>query len=364
MKPILLVAGTRPNFVKVSPLYDKLTKRQNLSVDLIHTGQHYSENMSKVFFDELGLPVPKVNLAVGSGTHAEQTGRVMIEFEKVCISRKPSMIIVLGDVNSTLACSLVGAKQQIKVAHVEAGVRSFDRSMPEEVNRILTDAISDLLFTPGDHADTNLLNEGIDPGKIHRVGNVMIDTLFQQLSRATVPTVKGLDLQHKEYVVVTLHRPSNVDCPEHLKSIIDALIEVSKHIAIVFPVHPRTLLKLQEANYLDKLRARNSIYLMPSLGYLELLGLIKHAKLIVTDSGGIQVEASGLGLPIVTLRDNTEWLETLESNHNVLAGKNTRDIIRCVHQQLARDTERYSPPPLWDGKASDRIADIVAEHCD
>jgi UDP-N-acetylglucosamine 2-epimerase (non-hydrolysing) len=296
MKPVLCVVGARPNYMKMAPILRALAAR-NVPATLVHTGQHYDASLSDRFFDELGMPRPTVNLEVGSASHAQQTAEVMKRFEPVLLEQKPSVVVVVGDVNSTIACALVAVKLGVPVAHVEAGLRSYDRGMPEEINRVLTDQISELLFTTERSAADNLAKEGIDPARVHFVGNVMIDTLQASLARAVAPPA---ELQKKPgYAVLTLHRPSNVDDPKTLGRLLGAMRKIAERLPVVFPVHPRTAAKLADAN-------SGGLLIRPPLGYLEMLGLMRDAQMVLTDSGGMQEETTALGVPCITLRENTE----------------------------------------------------------
>jgi UDP-N-acetylglucosamine 2-epimerase (non-hydrolysing) len=327
---------------------------------LVHTGQHYDEALSKIFFDQLGIQRPDVDLGVGSGTHAEQTARVMQAFEPICLERQPDLVVVVGDVNSTVACSLVAAKLGISVAHVEAGLRSFDWGMPEEINRVVTDRLSDFLFTTERAANENLKKEGVSEDRIHFVGNVMIDTLLKQLEH--VPTLKTLasyDLSERSYALVTLHRPSNVDSPESLEPIVNALADVAETLPVVFPVHPRTQSKLDSFGLRSKL---GRVRLIDPLGYQEFLALMSEAAVMLTDSGGIQEETTVLGVPCVTLRLNTERPVTVEQGTNRLVSLEADAIVGAALQATEkRNGSRplKKAPELWDGKAAERIADVI-----
>ena len=356
---IVHVVGARPNFMKAAPVMSALRAHSGVEQVLIHTGQHYDPNMSEVFFRQLGLSDPDLNLNVGSGTHAWQIAQIMLAFEPVVISQQPDLVLVYGDVNSTLASALVSAKLQIPVGHVEAGLRSFDRSMPEEINRQLTDQICELLFTPSEDGDQNLLREGVAPNKIHRVGNVMIDTLVRLLPEARQRYADLAQRYHLDgsYGLVTLHRPANVDPPDRLRAIIDELIQISQQIPLLFPVHPRTRGKIpaQLSN-----GDPNSLQLIDPQSYLDFLSLMQKARFLITDSGGIQEETTYLGVPCFTLRNNTERPVTLHLGTNLLVGDDLdglhREVVRLVSK--GRQSERRIPP-LWDGHAGERIADIL-----
>lgn len=358
---ILCVVGARPNFMKMAPILKEMKKYPDLNPILLHTGQHYDDVMSRVFFVDLGLPRPDIYLGIGGGSHAEQTARIMLEFDKILLAEKPDSILVVGDVNSTLACSLVAAKSGIKIAHVEAGLRSGDRTMPEEINRILTDALSDLLLIPSLDARENLLKEGIPDYKIHFVGNVMVDCLRQHQQKATESTIlKTLDLESKSYVLLTLHRPSNVDDISSFKSILDALCIIQKKLPIIFPVHPRTRQKLAESSLQNDIARCPNIRFTSPLGYLDFLNLMMNARLVLTDSGGIQEETTALSVPCLTLRNNTERPITIWEGTNVLVGTETQKIIEESLQILNNSHHASSCcPQFWDGLASERIVSIL-----
>lgn len=349
---VIHVVGARPNFMKAAPVYSACAGR-GLSQVLVHTGQHYDASMSDIFFQQLGLPTPDVNLGVGSGTHAEQTAGVMVRFEKVLADVPADWVVVYGDVNSTVAASLVCAKKSLPVAHVEAGLRSFDRTMPEEINRILTDQIADLLFTHSAEADANLTREGVPPHKIRLVGNVMIDTLVHFLPRAESECRVR---RPERYALVTLHRPSNVDDPGNLREVLDALVRVgNKHrLPILFPIHPRTRQRLPDQARTAKLE------LLEPLSYLDFLCLQRHAAFVVTDSGGIQEETTFLGIPCLTVRENTERPVTVTMGTNKLIGRDYARLESEADQILAGRGKRGQIPPLWDGRTADRIADVLA----
>src|SRR6187399_2548888 len=359
MKKIISVVGARPNFMKVAPIHFEFEKHKHIVKHLIcHTGQHYDEKMSKVFFDELGLPNPDFDLGVGSGSHAVQTAGIMIEFEKVLQQEKPDLIIVVGDVNSTIACSLVAKKMNISVAHIEAGLRSFDRTMPEEINRILTDSISDFLFVTEQSGLDNLKNEGVDESKVFFTGNVMIDSLIQNKGKInTSQVLASLGLEKATYVLCTLHRPNNVDSKHSLESILGTLNSFAQKKKIVFPVHPRTRTKMKEFG-IDHALSENIIVTDP-IGYIDFLCLIKNSSLIITDSGGIQEETTYLGIPCVTLRDNTERPVTISIGSNYLAGTDVSKLSKIVTDILNGNVKKNHIPPLWDGKAAERICKIL-----
>jgi UDP-N-acetylglucosamine 2-epimerase (non-hydrolysing) len=348
---VLHVVGARPNFMKAAPVLRALRKGGTQQT-LVHTGQHYDPSMSDVFFAQLAMPAPDVNLEVGSGTHAKQTADIMSRFEPVVLERKPDLVLVYGDVNSTVAATLVCAKLSIRVGHVEAGLRSFDRTMPEEVNRLITDQLADLLFTPSADADANLHREGIPAERIRLVGNVMIDSLVHLLPAADDFKLDGLP---ERYALVTLHRPSNVDDPQILKGILESLLEISDDLAIVFPVHPRTRQRIRDFG-IDLAHLR----LLEPLPYVEFLALQRRALAVITDSGGIQEETTYLGVPCITLRNNTERPITVTLGTNVLAGQDAALLKAELRKVLEGKARRGSIPPLWDGQAAERIADILS----
>jgi UDP-N-acetylglucosamine 2-epimerase (non-hydrolysing) len=348
---ILHVVGARPNFMKAAPVVRALGKWPDCRQTLVHTGQHYDKNLSDVFFSQLSMPEPDVNLEVGSGSHAAQTAEVMKRFEPVVLERKPDMVLVYGDVNSTVAAALVCSKLLIRVAHVEAGLRSFDRTMPEEINRIVTDRLADMLFTPSEDGDINLQHEGVPAEKIFRVGNVMIDSLVRLLPVATQSPANGLP---ERYALVTLHRPSNVDDGASLRGILKSLLEVNEQLEVVFPVHPRTRQRIEQFGInIEKL------HLLEPLPYIEFLSLQRRAAVVITDSGGIQEETTYLGVPCLTLRANTERPVTVSMGTNVLVGQD----LGLLNSELARVLEgkakKGSIPPLWDGHAGQRIAEAL-----
>jgi UDP-N-acetylglucosamine 2-epimerase (non-hydrolysing) len=357
----VFVGAARPNFMKIAPILEQVRAFPIIQPLLVHTGQHYDRELSDVFFEELGISPPDVHMGVGSGSHAAQTARVMIEFEKVLLDRKPSLVVVVGDVNSTLACSLTSVKLHVPVAHVEAGLRSFDRTMPEEINRIVTDSLSSLLFTTCEDANVNLRNEGVTPEKIHFVGNVMIDSLKNHIEIAKESDVLSrLSLTERNYAVLTLHRPSNVDSEEALSRIVDAVCEIQNDLPVVFPVHPRTRKWLSVGKCKKALgRAKNFVLVEP-LGYIDFLGLLMSSRLVLTDSGGIQEETTVLGIPCLTLRNNTERPVTVSHGTNTVVGTETGAIVREAREAIAGRGKVGKVPPLWDGKASSRIAALLA----
>ncbi len=348
---ICTVVGARPNFIKMAPIIMELSRR-GLPQVFVHTGQHYDARMSAVFFDELGLPQPDVYLGVGSGTHAEQTARVMLGFEQTCFQYQPRLVIVAGDVNSTLACALSAAKLNIPVAHVEAGLRSNDRTMPEEINRIVTDHLADLLFTTEPSGSEHLRQEGIAAEKIHFVGNSMIDTLRQHVDRAAARRPwEAFGVQPDAYGLVTLHRPSNIDDPATAREIAEALREISVSLPLIFPIHPRTLSKNREL-----WNATSSLRIVEPLGYLDFLGLMSHSKIVITDSGGIQEETTALGIPCLTLRYNTERPVTITDGTNRLVAPRKDAVLRAFHAPVKHPDRT---PELWDGCAAPRIVDVI-----
>ena len=361
LKNVVLVAGARPNFMKVAPLFKELSKYPDLfSPKLVHTGQHYDVDMSDVFFEELELPRPDRFLGVGSGSHAEQTAKIMLAFEKVCDEERPDVVVVVGDVNSTMACAITAKKLCIPVAHVEAGLRSRDWTMPEEINRVVTDSISDLLFTPSRDADENLLREGIPPERIHFVGNVMIDSLLTYLPKTQHrDTLQRFGLVSGNYATMTLHRPSNVDDRRVLAGIIETIAELARTLPIVWPVHPRARKMLDQFDLLPLLDHGTSVKLVDPLGYLDMLTLNRSARLILTDSGGLQEEATVLGVPCITLRENTERPVTVESGCNQVVGNHPVRIWEGVCSALARNGHHMTVPKLWDGNTAQRIVEVL-----
>ncbi len=359
MKKIISVVGARPNFMKVAPIH-KAFKNYNTRVKhlICHTGQHYDEKMSKIFFEELQLPKPDFYLGIGSGSHAEQTGKIMIEFEKILLKEKPDLVIVVGDVNSTIACSLTAAKLQIKTAHVEAGLRSFDREMPEEINRLLTDSISDLLFVTEKSGIENLKNEGVSDDKVFFVGNVMIDNLVNHLEQAENSEImNNLNIRTGKFVLVTMHRPSNVDSTLQLEKIVQMLNSVAAKTKIIFPIHPRTRKNLESGDLLKGL-AENIILTEP-IGYIDFLHLLRNSELIITDSGGIQEESTFLGVQCITTRKSTERPVTVDIGTNHLVGDDFDKAGNLAVKILNGEKKNGKIPKLWDGKAADRIVEII-----
>jgi len=375
---IFIVVGARPNFMKAAPLIKALKKYPSFKLRLVHTGQHYDPEMSASFFKELRLPKPDTCLGVGSGTQAGQTGKIMIEFEKVCLKDRPDLVVVVGDVNSTLAGALTAAKLGIPVAHVEAGLRSFDRTMPEEINRLVTDQLADFLFTSCEGARRNLIKEGRPEAKIFFVGNVMIDTLLNHLRLAQKSRMLeqlGLKKNHqiRKYALLTLHRPSNVDLPIVLQRIFQALMELAREIPIIFPVHPRTLRQIRKFNlfqfvsfqenlkHIQKAQFQGKMLCLPPLGYLDFLALMSQAAIVLTDSGGIQEETTILGIPCLTLRKNTERPITIQEGTNRIVGNDPERILKAARRVLKSRILRKKIPKYWDGKAAERIVKILKQ---
>jgi UDP-N-acetylglucosamine 2-epimerase (non-hydrolysing) len=359
---ILNVVGARPNLMKMAPLVEAMQSYPDIRQTLLHTGQHYDAKMSQVFFDQLGLPQPDLYLGVGSGSHAEQTARVMHAFEPILLEYKPDLVLVVGDVNSTMACTLTAAKLHLPVAHIEAGLRSFDRTMPEEINRLVTDVLSTFLFTTSVDANQNLQREGIPQEKIFLVGNVMIDTLNKHRTRAQIlGTPARFKLEPSHYALLTLHRPANVDKAETLHSILEALITIQNEIPILFPAHPRTIRRIQEFGFQARVAKAPNLHLVEPLGYLEFLDLMMHARLVLTDSGGIQEETTILGVPCLTLRENTERPITITEGTNELVGTDPKRIITATQRVLGEQGKTGRMPQLWDGHAAERIVTILRE---
>ena len=365
MIKVINVVGARPNFMKVAPIVEAMKRREREFTPLVvHTGQHYDAAMSDTFFSDLDLPQPDVYLGVGSASHAAQTAAVMERFEPVLIEEKPDWVLVVGDVNSTLACALVCVKLGVKVAHVEAGLRSRDRTMPEEINRLLTDQIADLLFTPSADANENLLAEGIPVERIRLVGNVMIDSLYKHLEGSRKSRIKDqLGLMEKSYAVLTLHRPANVDEPATFGRILEALEKISAQLPVVFPVHPRTRKTIAEHGFEERVAQIEGLRLIDPLGYLDFLSLYSGARLVLTDSGGIQEETSVLGIPCLTLRENTERPITVTLGTNQIVGTDTKKIVDAAFAALAETAKPAIEIPLWDGHTAERILDAL-EHND
>ncbi|TWU12637.1 UDP-2,3-diacetamido-2,3-dideoxy-D-glucuronate 2-epimerase [Symmachiella macrocystis] len=358
MKQLSIIAGARPNFMKIAPLIRPL-KDVGFATKIIHSGQHYDQKMSQTFFDELNIPHPDLNLGVGSGSHIWQISEVMRRLETEFTENPPAAVVVVGDVNSTLAAALTAVKLGIPVAHVESGLRSFDRAMPEEINRIMTDAISDWLFTSEPSAQTNLEREGVPAERIHFVGNVMIDTLLSHRQQAqALKSSRELGCGDKDYVVLTLHRPSNVDDPERLESILRAVHDISEDFPVLFPIHPRTRGQLQKFGFAER-HDLNGYRMVEPQGYHSMLSLMDGARFVLTDSGGMQEETTALGVPCLTLRENTERPSTIESGSNQLVGWRTDDILAAVGRIKSSPNRSSQIPEKWDGQTSTRIAEIL-----
>jgi len=363
MFKIDLIAGARPNFMKIGPIHHALQKfADKIQIRVVHTGQHYDQNMSTIFFEQLGLPKPDISLNIGSATHAHQTGKIMMAYEDLIIGDKPDLLLVVGDVNSTMACALVAAKLNVPVGHVEAGLRSFDWEMPEEVNRVVADRVSNFLFTTCDDGDVNLIREGFDTHQIVLVGNTMIDSLFRLLPQAEKSKIlKKIGVKPREYVLTTLHRPSNVDNPDDLRQLMQMLVKLSKKMPIVFPVHPRTKNKMIGLEGIKEEDFRN-IHLTEPLSYLDFVKCQKEAFLVVTDSGGVQEETSALGVQCLTARENTERPVTITKGTNRLVGTDPDEIYHAAVAVLNGDIKAGIPIPLWDGNAGERIADYIMKN--
>jgi UDP-N-acetylglucosamine 2-epimerase (non-hydrolysing) len=355
---IHLVCAARPNFMKVAPLYHALEKEPWADPIIVHTGQHYDPNMSDAFFEDLGLPKPHIYLGVGSGTHAEQTGKVMMAYEKIMYEDRPDLVVVVGDVNSTMAATIAATKMGIKVAHLEAGLRSFDRTMPEELNRLVTDVLADMLWIPSRDASDNLIKEGISPDKIHLVGNIMIDSLEMMRQKIeSQETYKNFGLKKEGYGIVTMHRPSNVDDPVILKGICYILMEISEKTPLIFPVHPRTLKKMEEIDLRTEMEKSKKLFLPDPLSYILFMNLVFNCRFVITDSGGIQEETSYLGIPCLTIRKNTERPVTVTQGTNQLC--DLEHLKRKTDEILASPRLQRKQIELWDGKTADRIVDIL-----
>jgi len=357
---IFLVAGARPNFMKIAPIARAFDERETISYKIVHTGQHYDQNMSDIFFQELEIRQPDYHLGAGGGTHAQQTAKIMTGFEDICQNDRPDLVMVVGDVNSTLACSIVAKKMQIKVAHVEAGLRSFDLSMPEEINRMVTDAISDLFFITEEQGMVNLLKEGKSKEQLHFVGHVMIDNLFFQLKKlekmdTSIFPTDSFKQNHAKYGVVTLHRPSNVDNKEILESIFGTLSTISERLPLIFPIHPRTRKNMDAFN----IKPGDNIKLIDPLSYMEFLNLWQHAKLVLTDSGGLQEETTALGIPCLTMRENTERPITITEGTNELVGISREKTLNAFEDIMDNKWKTGQRPKFWDGKSSRRIIERI-----
>jgi UDP-N-acetylglucosamine 2-epimerase (non-hydrolysing) len=364
MKRILSVVGARPNFMKVAPIHRAFQQYSpEFQHCIVHTGQHYDAAMSDAFFTDLAMPAPTVFLGIGGGTHAEQTARIMVEFEKTCLQLQPDLVIVVGDVNSTIACALTAVKLGIPTAHVEAGLRSYDRKMPEEINRIATDSICDYWFTTEESGTNTLLEQGCDKDKVFFVGNTMIDSLHYAMPMVHNATIlQEIGIQKKEYALVTMHRPSNVDEPEQLSALMNILAELSNQKAIVFPVHPRTKQKLQEYGLMHILTTHPALHLISPQGYINFVALMNNADFVLTDSGGIQEETTVLGIPCITARTSTERPSTVSLGTNILIDPSPESIHKALHQMMNEPRKIGHIPPLWDGKAAERIASIIVSH--
>jgi len=359
---ILSIVGARPNFMKIASIARAAKTMGGIKHHIVHTGQHYDHKMSKSFFEDLDIPKPDKNLEVGSGTHAQQTAQIMSSFEKVLLKYAPDIVLVVGDVNSTMACTLVSVKLGVSVAHVEAGLRSFDRDMPEEINRLVTDSIADILFTTSKDADGHLIKEGVPKNRIFFTGNVMIDTLMHNLKKANQSKIlKQLELKKSDYVLVTLHRPSNVDSKKSLTPIMSALKTIQKDKKVIFPIHPRTRKNIEKHFSKKQLKAMSNMVLVDPLGYFDFLHLMQHAMVVITDSGGIQEETTVLGVPCLTVRANTERPITITEGTNTLVGMNDKKIIKEFRKIVKGKGKKGRQPQYWDGRASERILKKLKE---
>jgi UDP-N-acetylglucosamine 2-epimerase (non-hydrolysing) len=358
---VINIVGARPNFMKIAPLMDAWRAYPHVQPLLVHTGQHHDHNMSARFFEELQIPFPDLNLEVHGGSHVSQHARVMTAFEQVCLDEKPDLVLVVGDVNSTFSCALVASKLGIRVAHVEAGLRSYDRTMPEEINRIMTDNISDYLFVSEESGLVNLAREGLDHEGVFFTGNVMIDSLYRNKERSAQSTIlNDLKVEAKTYAALTMHRPANVDDPQVLSGLLDVVERVSAELPIVFPAHPRTINRLKEFGLEDRLNSLEAVKVIPPLGYLDFIHLVGQSRIILTDSGGIQEEATVLNVPCVTLRESTERPATCLVGTNRLAGIKPERVWREYRAAMETDLSSYGIPSKWDGKAAKRITKILA----
>lgn len=359
---IISIAGARPNFMKIAPLMEAFGAAEGIESILVHTGQHYDRKMSELFFDQLGIPKPNVNLGVGSASHAVQTAAIMQAFEPIVIEQKPDLVLVVGDVNSTIACGMVAVKLGVRLAHVEAGLRSGDRTMPEEINRVLTDSISDLLFCTEKSGVENLRGEGVAEEKIFMVGNVMIDTLLKNREKAQASAVLDeLGLASGEYAALTLHRPGNVDDPKIMGSILDAIEVIQRDMPVIFPIHPRTRKNLADSSLSARVEEMVGLRLIDPLGYLDFLKLMSSSAVVLTDSGGIQEETTILKVPCLTLRENTERPITAEVGTNTIVGTDTKKILAAYHTAMSGKGNQAQTPELWDGQAAQRITQILLE---
>ncbi len=359
---IISVVGARPNFMKIAPLMEAMGAHESIEPMLVHTGQHYDDRMSDLFFKQLGIPEPDMNLEIGSGSHAVQTAGIMTAFEPICLEQKPDAVLVVGDVNSTIACGLVAVKLGIKLVHVEAGLRSGDRAMPEEINRVLTDSISDMLFCTEPAGVKNLIAEGVSPDRVFLVGNVMIDTLLKNKAKADESTILDeIGIEAGAYAAMTMHRPSNVDDPVVFARLLDAIEEIQKDLPIIFPIHPRTRNNIAKMGFTDRIDAMGNLRLIEPAGYLDFLKLTSNAKLVLTDSGGIQEETTILKVPCITMRENTERPITVEVGSNQLVGTDPAKILDAYRKVMEGSWRTPQVPELWDGKAAERIVEILAE---
>lgn len=357
---IIHIVGARPNFMKIAPIMAACKKYEKIESLLVHTGQHYDEKMSNLFFRQLNIPEPDVNLEVGSASHAVQTAEIMKAFEPIALEYKPDAVLVVGDINSTIACGLVAVKLGIKLVHVEAGLRSADRTMPEEINRILTDSISDILFCTEQSGIDNLTKEGVSKSKIFHVGNVMIDTLLENKNKSEGSNIlEQLDLDSKDFAVLTLHRPSNVDDSIVFGRIIDSIEVIQNEMPIIFPIHPRTYQNLKSLGFEQRIKCMSHLRLLEPLGYLDFLKLMASARIVLTDSGGIQEETTILKIPCLTLRENTERPVTVEIGSNHIVGTQTQNILDVYRKITNGNCRTPAIPPLWDGKAAQRIVKIM-----
>ncbi len=360
---IINVVGARPNFMKIAPVMSAMEKSTRIEPLLLHTGQHYDAKMSSLFFDELNIRKPDIYLGVGSDTHAKQVAKIMDKFDDIAAEYKPDAILVVGDVNSTMACSIVAAKLGIKIIHLEAGLRSYDRTMPEEINRIVTDSLADLLLTPSEDGTTNLLKEGINPSKIHLVGNIMIDTLFHFLPLCEKSNIMNtLNLSKDDFALVTLHRPSNVDEKESLEAILNTLNIIQQKIKIVFPVHPRTTHKIKDFGLETLVSSMQNLTITEPIGYLDFQKLMSNSKFVITDSGGIQEETTALKIPCITVRENTERPITIWEGSNELAGTDMKKVLQLSEKALNNQWKSSTIPALWDGKTSSRVVNAIEDY--